>query len=185
MINFATILKTRIIMKKILFSLIALMAVMTVQAQSICATWRCMQPSVQTEEDGSLIIQNPLYTFNEDGTYYSVNEMTMSAPPAQTMELEIAINMEIKGTYKLEGNKLTLTPNADTYKAEVLSVSQNGKVTDDAAIKSGITQMLNGKEAKAEAAAVNEFTVTVNDTMLEMNDGDETMSFMRISTIKN
>ncbi len=40
-------------MKKILFSLVALLLVMTVQAQSICATWRSMQPIVETAEDGS------------------------------------------------------------------------------------------------------------------------------------
>ena len=40
-------------MKKTLFTLIALMAVMTVQAQSICGTWRMLQPLVETAEDGS------------------------------------------------------------------------------------------------------------------------------------
>ncbi len=172
-------------MKKLLFTLVALMAVMTVQAQSICASWRCMQPMVQTEEDGSVVIQNPMYTFNEDGTYYLANEMTMSTPPAQTMEMEIAVNMELKGTYTLEGDKLTLTPNADTYKADVLSISQNGKVTNNPMVKSSVKQMLNSKEAKDEAAEVSSFTVTVSDTMLEMKDGDETMSLVRISTIKN
>ena len=39
-------------MKKILFTLVALMAVMTVQAQSICGSWRSIEPIVETEEDG-------------------------------------------------------------------------------------------------------------------------------------
>lgn len=101
------------------------------------------------------------------------------------MEMEIAVNMEVKGTYTLEGDKLTLTPNADTYKADVLSISQNGKVTNNPMVKSSVKQMLNSKEAKDEAAEVSSFTVTVSDTMLEMKDGDETMSLVRISTIKN
>ena len=113
-------------MKKILFSLVALMAVMTVQAQSLCATWRSMQPVVETDADGSLQIQNLTYTFNEDGTYSFVDELTLSTEPAPTMALEIATSIEVKGAYTLEGDKLTMTPNLDTYKAEILSISMNG-----------------------------------------------------------
>ena len=57
-------------MKKVLFSLVALMAVMTVQAQSICGTWRMMQPVVETSEDGSFETMTGTYTFNEDGTFH-------------------------------------------------------------------------------------------------------------------
>ena len=66
------------------------MSVMTVQAQSICTSWRSVQPIVETAEDGSMTIQNVLYTFNEDGTYSYVDEFTMSSEPAPTMALEIA-----------------------------------------------------------------------------------------------
>ena len=97
-------------MKKILFTLVALMAVMTVQAQSICATWRSMEPIVETAEDGSLEIQNLTYTFYEDGTFSFVDEITESSEPAPTMAIEIATSIEIKGNYTLEGDKLTLTP---------------------------------------------------------------------------
>ena len=97
-------------MKKVLFSLIALMAVMTVQAQSICSTWRSMQPVVETEDDGSFTVQHFTYTFYDNGTYSLVDEVTVASEPAQTMALEVATNVSIKGTYTLKGNQLTLTP---------------------------------------------------------------------------
>lgn len=172
-------------MKKILFTLVALMAVMTVQAQSICATWRSMQPVVETAEDGSLEIQNLTYTFYEDGTYTFVDEVTESSEPAPTMAIEIAMSVEIKGTYTLEGDQLKLTPNADTYKAEVLSISQNGKVTSNPMMVSGVKQMLNSAEFKAQFAEPETNTVKVGDSSLEMTNGETTMTFARFATIKN
>ena len=172
-------------MKKILFSLIALMAVMTVQAQSICASWRTVQPVVQTVEDGSLVIQTFMYTFNEDGTFSMADEFTMSSEPAPTMAMEIATNIAIKGTYTLEGDKLTLTPDASTYKAEILSLSMNGKVTSNPMITSQVKSMLNSDEVKTQFAEAQNFTVKVNGDMLEMNDGEETLSLARFSTIQN
>ena len=139
-------------MKKTLFSLIALMSVMTVQAQSICATWRTMQPVVITDADGSFSAQNVTYTFYEDGTYSFADELTQATQPAKTMALEVATNIELKGTYKLEGDQLTLTPNMDTYKTELLNISMNGHVTDDANIKAQVTQMLNSDEFKSQFA---------------------------------
>ena len=112
-------------MKKVLFSLIALMAVMTVQAQSICGSWRTVQPVIETEEDGSLVIQNFTYTFNEDGTYLMNDEITLSSEPAPTMALEIAVSIDVRGTYALDGDKLTVTPNEDSYKYTLLSISMN------------------------------------------------------------
>ena len=172
-------------MKKVLFTLIALMAVMTVQAQSICASWRTIQPVVATEEDGSLEIQTLMYTFNEDGTFSMADELTMSTPPASTMAMEIATNIGIKGTYTLEGDQLTLTPDINTYKAEMLSLSMDGKVTNNPMITSQVKGMLNDSEFKAAFAEEQMFTVKVNGDMLEMNDGDETLTLARFSTINN
>ncbi len=174
-----------LVMKKILFSLIALMVVMTVQAQSICASWRTVQPVVQTVDDGSLVIQTFMYTFNEDGTFSMADEFTMSSEPAPTMAMEIATNIGIKGTYTLEGDKLTLTPDASTYKAEILSLSMNGKVTSNPMITSQVKSMLNSDEVKTQFAEAQNFTVKVNGDMLEMNDGEETLSLARFSTIQN
>ncbi len=173
------------IMKKVLFTLVALMAVMTVQAQSICATWRSTQPIVETAEDGSLEIQNLTYTFYEDGTFSLVDEITESSEPAPTMAIEIAASIEIKGTYTLEGDKLTLTPNADTFKAEVLSVSQNGKVTNNPMVVSGIKQMLNSADFKNQFAEPETDTVKVGESTLEMTNDATTLSFTRFATIKN
>jgi len=172
-------------MKKVLFSLVALMAVMTVQAQSLCGTWRSIQPVIQTEEDGSLEIQNFTYTFNEDGTFSLVDEFTMSTEPSQTMALEVATSIEVKGAYTLDGDKLTLTPDAKTFKADILSISMNGKVADNPMIKSQINGMLNSAEFKNEFCAVDNYTITVNDSMLQMNDGEESLSLTRFATIKN
>ena len=172
-------------MKKVLFSLIALMAVMTVQAQSICATWRTMQPVIETEEDGTLIIQSYTYTFNEDGTYSMDDEFTMSTEPAPTMALEIANNISLKGTYTLEGDKLTLTPNIDTYQYEILSLSMNGQVTDNPMVKNQVNAILNSNETKSEFGKVEEITVKVGDASLEMTKEGETLNFVRFSTIKN
>ena len=172
-------------MKKILFSLIALMSVMTVQAQSICATWRTMQPVVITDADGSFSAQNVTYTFYEDGTFSFADELTQATQPAKTMALEVATNIELKGTYKLEGDQLTLTPNMDTYKTELLNISMNGHVTDDANVKAQITQMLNSDEFKSQFAEVQTNTVKVGDSMLEMKVGDQTLTFVRFATIRN
>ena len=172
-------------MKKILFSLIALMAVMTVQAQSICGTWRTMQPVVSTEEDGSFTAESYTFTFNEDGTYNMVNESTESTEPAPTMALEIACSIDLSGTYTLDGDQLKLSPNADTFKADVLSMSVNGHVSTDASQINTIKQMLNSPMAKAEIVKEETYTVKVADQMLEMTQDGETMQLMRFSTIKN
>ena len=172
-------------MKKILFSLVALMAVMTVQAQSLCATWRSMQPVVETDADGSLQIQNLTYTFNEDGTYSFVDELTLSTEPAPTMALEIATSIEVKGAYTLEGDKLTLTPNLDTYKSEILSISMNGKVADNPMIKSQVGSMLQSADFKAQFGNAETLTVTIGDAALEMNDGEKSFNFVRFATIQN
>lgn len=170
-------------MKKFLFSLIALMSVMTVQAQSICATWRSMQPIVETGADGSNQIQNLTYTFNEDGTYSFVDELTMASEPASTMALEIATSIEIKGTYALDGDQLTLTPNGDTYKYEVLSISMNGQVSSNPMVKSQVNSVLRGlKEPLSEPET---FTVKVGDASLEMSSDGETLNFVRFATIQN
>ena len=172
-------------MKKFLFSLIALMSVMTVQAQSICATWRTMQPIVETAEDGSMTIQNVLFTFNEDGTYLYVDEFTMSSEPAPTMALEVATSIEMKGTYTLEGDQLTLTPDIKTYKAEILSISMNGKVADNPMVSGRIKSMLNSEEFKAQFNSVETNTIKVSDSTLEMKDGEQTWMFTRFAAINN
>ena len=172
-------------MKKVLFSLFALMAVMTVQAQSICGTWRTVQPVVETDEDGSLEIQNIIYTFNEDGTYSFTDELTISSEPAPTMALEIATSIDVKGTYTLEGEKLTLTPDADSYKYEILSISMNGQVTSNPMVKSQIKSIFNSPEFKAQFGEVEEDTVKVSDSTLDMTNDGTTLNFVRFATIQN
>lgn len=172
-------------MKKILFTLIALMSIMTVQAQSLCATWRSLQPVIQTDEDGSFQAQNLTYTFNEDGTYSFVDELTLSTEPAPTMALEIATNIEVKGTYTLEGDQLTLTPNMDTFKADLISVSMNGQVANNPMIKAQVKSMFSDPSFREQFSKVETNTVKVGESSLEMTDGEETLTFARFATIQN
>lgn len=171
-------------MKKILFSLIALMAVMTVQAQSICASWRNIQPEVITAADESFTAATDTYTFYEDGTYSQVTEYTMSTEPAQTMALEIAAVIDIKGTYALNGDQLTLTPNKDTYKSEVISISQNGRVTNNASIKADAKRAINADQVKSHLTQKKTATVNIGSAVMEMKEGGKTHNFARFATIK-
>jgi hypothetical protein len=124
-------------------------------------------------------------TFNEDGTYSFVDELTLSTEPAPTMALEIATSIEVKGAYTLEGDKLTLTPNLDTYKSEILSISMNGKVADNPMIKSQVGSMLKSADFKAQFGNAETLTVTIGDAALEMNDGEKSFNFVRFATIQN
>jgi hypothetical protein len=170
-------------MKKILFSLIALMAVMTVQAQSICGTWRTMQPVVNTEEYVSLSF-NYTFTFNEDDTFNTVAEMTVSMELEPTKALEIACSMDVSGTYTLDGDQLTCTPNLDTNKVEVLSASMNGVVIEDPSVIKNLESVLNGPSFKVNLFGMTS-TVKVTDQMIEVIQNGKTMQLMRLSTIKN
>lgn len=170
-------------MKKILFSLIALMAVMTVQAQSICGTWRTMQPVVATDESVSLSF-NYTFTFNEDDIFNTVAEMTVSMEPEPTMTLEIACLMDMSGTYTLDGDQLTCTPNPDTNKVEVLSVSMNGEVIEDSSVIKNLESVLNGPSFNVNLFSLTS-TVKVTDQMIEVIQDGKTMQLMRLSTIKN
>lgn len=175
----------RFIMKKFLLALVVLVSVMTVQAQSICATWRSMQPVVISDDDGSYSAQNVTYTFYEDGTYSFVDELTQSTQPAQTMALEIATNIELKGTYTYSGSQVVLTPDINTYNTELINVSMNGHVIEDPTLKAQIIEMLNSEEFKSQFAVVQTNDVTVGDAMLEMKVGDQMINFVRFATIRN
>ena len=160
------------------------MAVMAVQAQSIHGSWHIMQPVVDTEADGSFKVQTLTYTFYEDGTYYLIDELTLSSVPAQTMELEVATNIELKGTYTLEGDKLTLKPNMNTYNTELLSISKNGKVTTDRKVENKVNDLLSSKDFKDKFAGTKEYTVKVGQASLQMTEGRKTLNYARFATIK-
>ena len=93
--------------------------------------------------------------------------------------------MDVSGTYTLDGDQLTLNPNVDTYKAEVLSVSMNGKVSEDPTVIKNIESMLNSPMVKAEVGEADNYTIKLADPMLELAQDDETLTLMRFSTIKN
>lgn len=171
-------------MKKILISLFALMAVMTVQAQ-ICGTWRTVQPIVENAANGGFTVQHLTYTFNPDGTFTLFDEYTQATKPSQTMAREVAAVIELKGSYSLIGDKLILNPNMETYETEVLNVSENGKVTNNAKIKANTKAKINSNEFKARFNKMQEKTVDVNDAMLDMKQDGKTISFVRLTTIKD
>ena len=170
-------------MKKFLFSLFALMAVMTVQAQ-ICGTWRTVQPLVENGANGSFTVQHLTYTFNPDGTFSLYDEFTQATKPANTMAQEVASVIELKGSYSVNDDKLVLNPNMETYKTEVLNVSQNGKVTNNAKIKSNTNAKINGKEFKARFNKMMDYTVNVDGATLDMKQNGKTLNFVRLTTIK-
>ncbi len=167
-------------MKKILFSLVALLAVMTVQAQSINSSWHILQPVVETNADGSFTAHSYTYTFYEDGTYYMVDEVTLASEPSKTMALEVATAVELNGTYTLNGDKLTLTPKMNTYKANLISISKNGRVTNDRNVKSNVNAKITGNDFKNKYANAKTYTVNIGDALLQM-DG---VNYARFATIR-
>ena len=161
------------------------MAVMTVQAQSICGTWRSVQPIVSTQEAGLLSIKNWTFTFNEDGTFSTVIEVAMSIEPEPMVALDITFSLDVSGTYTLDGDQLTSTPNHDTYKLEVQSASMNGVVIEDPSIIKNIESVLNDSNIVNVETFGLTSTVKVTDQMIEMTQDGETKQLMRISTTKN
>jgi hypothetical protein len=189
MINFAVKTNIQPIMKKILLSFVALLVVMTVQAQSVCGSWQSMQPEIKNEGDNYAMISY-IDTYNEDGTFVSDCDVTLSSKPAQTKEMEAAFTGSITGTYTLNGDKMEMFYNVNTLKVELVSLSENGKVLDDPEKLSIIKERIS-KEFKAKAAAsiTNEsytYKITANGSMLELTGKDgKTDRLMRISDVKH
>jgi hypothetical protein len=177
-------------MKKILFSLVALLAVMTVQAQSICGSWQSMQPEVKNLANGSYSTFSDIYTFNEDGTFTSAADITYSTKPSQTKEREVALAARVKGTYKLEGDRMTMKVDFNSLQLELVSISENGKIVEAPEMVADINRKFNNDEAKAKAAkGFNNDTYIVqfnaNGTMLQLTDKNgKTETLTRIATIK-
>ena len=165
------------------------MAVMAVQAQNINGSWQIMQPIVQNDGDGYVMISY-IYTFNGDGTYYSDADITYSSKPAQTKAKELALSGTIKGTYTLEGDQLKLYGNVNTVKLDVVSMSENGKVLTNSQIRSKVSDAMT-KAAKvklAEELTNSTYTVkvTASGQMLELTDKDgDVQRLMLIAPIKH
>ena len=161
-------------MKRIIILFFAIMACITIQAQSICGTWR----TVQASGYDSMRIT---YTFKEDGTCHFSVEANKKEKLLSAQEIEIVSKHEIKGTYSLEGDQLTFTPNAETYKADVISITIDGKRSFDPNIKSRIKELVNRPELKAHFVNVDTFTVIeLSDTKLMIKDGEEIQEYARI-----
>lgn len=161
-------------MKKAFFLFFAIMACITIQAQSICGTWR----TVQASGYDSMRIT---YTFKEDGTGLFSVEADKKEKLLSAQEIEIVSKHEIEGTYSLDGDQLTFTPNADTYKADVISITIDGKRSFDPNIKSRIKELVNRPELKAHFVNVDTFTVIeLSDTKLMIKDGEEIQEYARI-----
>ena len=100
------------------------------------------------------------------------------------MVQEVASVIELKGAYTLVGDRLILNPNMETYSTEVLNVSQNGKVTNNAKIKANTNAKINSKEFKARFNKMLDNTVNVNDATLDMKQDGKNLNFVRLTTIK-
>ena len=179
-------------MKKFLFSLFALLAVMTVSAQTLGGSWQSIEPEVKNLKNGTHTIFAGTYTFNEDGTFASAADYTVSTKPRQTKEMEAAFVATIKGTYKFDGDKLVLNYDAKSLKLDMVSMSVNGKVVNSSDMKARFNRTYNIEDVKASAAKEfknNTYIVqpNVDGSMLQLtdvNDGKIQM-LMRIVTLKN
>ena len=161
-------------MKRIIILFFAIMACITIQAQSICGTWR----TVQASGYDSLRIT---YTFKEDGTGLFSVEADKKEKLLSAQEIEIVSKHEIKGTYTLDGDQLTFTPNVDTYTADVTSITIDGKRSFDPNIKSRIRELVNSPVLKAHFVNVDTLTVIeLTDTKLVIKDGEDILEYARI-----
>lgn len=161
-------------MKKAFFLFFAIMACITIQAQSICGTWR----TVQASGYDSMRIT---YTFKEDGTGLFSVEADKKEKLLSAQEIEIVSIHEIKGTYTLDGDQLTFTPNVDTYTADVTSITIDGKRSFDPNIKSRIRELVNSPLLKAHFVNVDTLTVIeLTDTKLVIDAGEEIQEYARI-----
>ena len=150
------------------------MACITIQAQSICGTWRTVQAS-------GYDCMRITYTFKEDGTGLFSVEADKKEKLLSAQEIEIVSKHEIKGTYTLDGDQLTFTPNVDTYTADVTSITIDGKRSFDPNIKSRIRELVNSPVLKAHFVNVDTFTVIeLSDTKLVIKDGEEILEYARI-----
>ena len=161
-------------MKRIIILFFAIMACITIQAQSICGTWR----TVQASGYDSMRIT---YTFKEDGTGLFSVEADKKEKLLSAQEIEIVSKHEIKGTYTLDGDQLTFTPNVDTYTADVTSITIDGKRSFDPNIKSRIRELVNRPVLKAHFVNVDTLTVIeLTDTKLVIDAGEEIQEYARI-----
>ena len=161
-------------MKRIIILFFAIMACITIQAQSICGTWR----TVQASGYDSMRIT---YTFKEDGTGLFSVEADKKEKLLSAQEIEIVSKHEIKGTYTLDGDQLTFTPNVDTYTADVTSITIDGKRSFDPNIKSRIRELVNSPVLKAHFVNVDNLTVIeLTDTKLVIDAGEEIQEYARI-----
>ena len=150
------------------------MACITIQAQSICGTWR----TVQASGYDSMRIT---YTFKEDGTGLFSVEADKKEKLLSAQEIEIVSKHEIEGTYSLDGDQLTFTPNVDTYTADVTSITIDGKRSFDPNIKSRIRELVNSPVLKAHFVNVDTLTVIeLTDTKLVIDAGEEIQEYARI-----
>ena len=158
-------------MKRIIILFFAIMACITIQAQSICGTWR----TVQASGYDSMRIT---YTFKEDGTGLFSVEADKKEKLLSAQEIEIVSKHEIKGTYTLDGDQLTFTPNVDTYTADVTSITIDGKRSFDPNIKSRIRELVNSPVLKAHFVNVDILKVIeLTDTKLVIDAGEEIQEY--------
>lgn len=175
-------------MKKILLSLIVLLSVMTVQAQTILGSWQNMESEVTSQKNGSYAIFSGIYTFNNDGTFATAADYTLSTKPAKTKAKEVAYAAYVKGTYTLDGDKIALKYDLNSMRVELVSVSENGRVVSAPEKRANYTI----DEIKSKLAGVfkNQTYIAqlnVDGSILQLTDMNEGKmeTLMRIVTLKN
>ena len=177
-------------MKKIFFSLIALLAVITVQAQSICGTWKNTEPDKLSLLDDSYKLTNCINTFNADGTFTSAADVTVSHKVEKGQTLDIALFMTFQGTYSLQGDKMLQEVNFNSMNIDVRSISENGKVINSPELYSKANTLFKEKsktylKTLKKGNKNSTYTVKLNDPKLELTDDKgKVEKYQRISNNK-
>ena len=160
------------LMKKYLFTLVAVMTILTTQAQSICGAWRSMERyELPTGQEMASLKGVVNYIFNQDNSYYCIMEVLLVTQEEAVTEM--VFNIGVKGSYVLDGDQLTLTTDKNSFSVDLINISNElGNVPVIPNIKKEIEnhwrEQLRGYLVKAQDTET--YTVKCNDSSLAMTD---------------
>ena len=168
--------------RTIMMTALLLMAVMGMQAQSLLGTWKS---ETTTDEDGDKTTWTFVFAQNNKTT------MIMTLESSDEEVGDMVFSMNIPGTYKRNGNTLTMNLDAKSAKAKMEKIAYKGElanmVKESPKMKEAIDEMIQNKvdeEMKKGFADETPFDgeVTINKltaTTLELGDGEDVVVLTR------